>query len=221
MKVIGYIRVSTDEQHLGPEAQEEALRSWCTSNNAELVGIHTDRGMSGGAPLDKRLGLLSAVAALQEEGAQVLLIAKRDRLARDVMVAAMVERMVAKAGAKLIAASGEGNGDGPESLLMRRMVDAFAEYERALIRSRTKAALQVKKSRGQRTGQVPYGKQLSSDGVHLEDNEQEQAILRGILSLREEGLSIRAIAERLNLQATPARGKKWHPTTVARILKAA
>ena len=221
MKVIGYIRVSTDEQHLGPEAQEESLRSWCAANGGELVDIYTERGMSGGAPLDKRIGLLSAVAALREQGAQVLLIAKRDRLARDVMVAAMVERLVTKAGAELVSASGAGNGDSPESLLMRRMVDAFAEYERALIRSRTKAALQVKRSRGQRTGQVPYGKQLAADGVHLEDNENEQKVLVGIRSLRDEGLSIRAIAERLNLDSVPARGARWHPTTVARILKAA
>lgn len=221
MKVIGYIRVSTDEQHLGPEAQEETLRSWCDANGAELVDIYTERGMSGGAPLDKRVGLLSAVAALKESGSTVLLIAKRDRLARDVMVAAMVERLVSKAGAKLVTANGAGNGDSPESLLMRRMVDAFAEYERALIRSRTKAALQVKRTRGQRTGQVPYGKQLAADGVHLEDNSLEQRVLSGIRSLRDEGLSIRAIAERLNVEGTPARGAKWHPTTVARILKAA
>ncbi len=221
MRVVGYIRVSTDEQHLGPEAQEDALRAWCASNGAELVDIHTERGMSGGAPLDKRVGLLSAVASLRELDATVLLVAKRDRLARDVMVAAMVERLVTKAGAELVSANGAGNGASPEALLMRRMVDAFAEYERALIRSRTKAALQVKKSRGQRVGQVPYGKQLAADGVHLEDNDLEQRILSGILSLREEGLSIRAIAGRLNLEAAPARGTKWHPTTVARILKAA
>jgi hypothetical protein len=118
----------------------------------------------------------------------------------------------------------------PRSLGGTKTVDLCAQHhasahgldEKTWIRhpELTKAALQVKRSQGQRTGQVPYGKQLAADGVHLEDNENEQRVLVGIRSLRDEGLSIRAIAERLNLDSVPARGARWHPTTVARILKA-
>ncbi|RMG50541.1 MAG: hypothetical protein D6717_13690, partial [Gammaproteobacteria bacterium] len=56
---------------------------------------------------------------------------------------------------------------------------------------------------------------------HIEEDEKEQEIIRKIQALREDGISIRKIAERLNEDETPARGKKWHTTTVARILKAA
>ncbi len=49
---------------------------------------------------------------------------------------------------------------------------------------------------------------------------EEQRILTRILRLREQGLSIRAIADTLNEKGLPARGKRWHPTTVARILVA-
>lgn len=50
--------------------------------------------------------------------------------------------------------------------MMRGVVDLFAEYERGLIRSRTKAALGAKTAKGERVGGVPYGFGLAADGVH-------------------------------------------------------
>ena len=218
--VVGYLRVSTDEQTLGPEAQRAALVKWCKANGAELVAVHADHGVSGGAALDKRPGLLAALDALAEHGAGVLLVAKRDRLARDVVVAAMVERLAERAGARILAADGAGNGEGPEAMLMRGMMDLFAQYERALIRARTCSALAVKRTRGERTtGKLPFGYRLAADAIHLEADPAEQRVIELVAALRAEGLSIRAIADRLNAEGTPARGAKWHPTTVARLGK--
>jgi len=53
-KVIGYIRVSTDEQALGPEAQREALNAWCEAHGARLCAVFEDIGVSGAIPLEKR-----------------------------------------------------------------------------------------------------------------------------------------------------------------------
>jgi len=219
LRVVAYLRVSTDDQHLGPEAQLADIRAWCDREGAELGCVHTDHGVSGGAPLDKRPALLAAVDALGS--GDVLLVAKRDRLARDVMVAAMVERLAARKGATVRAANGAGDGDGPEAQLMRRMVDAFAEYEREIIRARTRAALAVKASRGERVGDIPLGSQLAADGVHLERNDDEAEAVERILTLRAEGVSIRGIAERLNGEGVAARGARWHATSVARVLKRA
>ena len=44
-KVIGYIRVSTDEQALGPDAQRHALNAWCERHDARLLAIHEDIGV--------------------------------------------------------------------------------------------------------------------------------------------------------------------------------
>ena len=217
MRVVGYVRVSTSEQQNGPEAQRAELEQWCARNGAELVSVHQDIGVSGGAELEHRPALLRALDELQR--GDVLLVAKRDRLARDVMLAAIVERMAERKRAQVVSADGAGNGDSPQDVLMRRMVDAFAEYERAIIRARTKVALQCKKQRGERVGQVPVGHKLASDGVHLERDEQEQKAIALVRELREEGLSIRAIAGELNRLGVQARGSKWHPTTVARLLK--
>ena len=220
-KVVGYIRVSTDEQHQGPRAQRDALEAWCTRTGAELVAVFEDRGVSGAAELDKRPGLLAAVDALEEHGAGVLLVAKRDRLARDVMLAAMIERMAERAGAVVSAADGAGEGPGPEALLLRRMVDAFAEYERAVIRARTRAALGAKRTRGERVGAVPLGSRVAADGVHLDADPGELEAIRIVRELRAAGLSIRKIADELEARGVPCRGKSWHPTTVARLLQRA
>ena len=220
-KVVGYVRCSTEDQHLGPEAQREALARWCAANGAELVAVHDDLGVSGGTELDKRPGLLAAIDALQAHGAGVLLIAKRDRLARDVVVSAMVERLAERAGARVLTADGTGNGDGPEALLMRSIVDAFAQYERALIRARTRAALAVKRTKGERVGSVPYGFTLAEDGVHLIENAAEQEIIRAARDLKAGGLSLRAIGAGLTARGfVPRGGNEWNPNTVARILEA-
>jgi DNA invertase Pin-like site-specific DNA recombinase len=218
-RVVGYIRVSTDEQALGPEAQREAISRWCASNGAELVATLEDLGVSGGLELDKRPGLLAALDALNVHRATVLLVAKRDRLARDVMVAAMVNRLAEKCGAQVLSADGTGNGDGPEALLMRNIVNAFAEYERALIRARTRVALAVKRTKRERTGAVPFGYRLAADGVHLVALDVEQSVIFAVRELRRDGLSIRTIAAKLNADGVPARGARWHATSVARLLR--
>jgi DNA invertase Pin-like site-specific DNA recombinase len=80
---IGYVRVSSDDQRLGPEAQRAVLKQWCTAHGGQLVATCIDRGVSGGAALDQWPGLLAALAAVKKFAAGVLLVAKRDRLARD------------------------------------------------------------------------------------------------------------------------------------------
>ncbi|MGD0947586.1 MAG: recombinase family protein [Candidatus Binatia bacterium] len=97
-RVIGYVRVSSDDQQLGPDAQRVALEQWCAANGGRLVLTCTDRGVSGGAALDQRPGLLAALAAIKELAAGVLLVAKRDRLARDTLVAATVEQLAETCG---------------------------------------------------------------------------------------------------------------------------
>jgi DNA invertase Pin-like site-specific DNA recombinase len=204
---------------LGPEAQRDALERWCAAQGALLIAVHEDRGVSGGAELERRPGLLDALSAVAEHGAGVLLVAKRDRLARDVVVAATIERVARRNGAEVVAADGVGNGDTPADEFMRTVIDGAAQYERALIRARTRAALAVKRSRGEKTGgAVPFGFRLAADGVHLEPDEAEQRVVELVRRLRADGLSLRAVVEQLNARGIPARGARWHKTTVSRLL---
>ena len=129
--------------------------------------------------------------------AGVLVVAKRDRLARDVMAAAMLERMVVDAGARIVSAAGEGtDSNDPSAVLMRTLVDAFAQYERAMIAARTKAALGAKRARGERAGTVPYGFTADAAG-RLAPCAAERAVIAQVHALRAAGLSQRAIVAEL------------------------
>ena len=111
--------------------------------------MYQDAGLSGSKGIEDRPGLLDAVNALKR--GDTLLIAKRDRLGRDVVAVALIERLIAHKGARVVSAAGEGtDSDEPTALLMRRIVDAFGEYERLLIGSRTRAALKAKRAQGLR-----------------------------------------------------------------------
>ena len=84
---------------------------------------------------------------------------------------------------------------------------SIAQMERELISERTRASLDYKKyTLGHRLGQVPYGFQRI-DG-NLVEYPKEQKVLRKIKRLREKGLSLNKIANKLNEEGVPTRRKK-------------
>lgn len=64
-QVIGYVRVSTGDQSLSAEAQRHRIHEWCRMQGLELVAIYEDVGVSGGAKLENRPGILDALNALK------------------------------------------------------------------------------------------------------------------------------------------------------------
>jgi len=220
MRAVAYLRVSTDEQSLGLKAQLDACRAHAERMAWELAGPFTDEDVGGAVGLERRPALLEALADMGE--GDVLLIAKRDRLGREPMVIAMIEAAVRRKGGRIVSAAGEGtDDDSPSSVLMRRMVDAFAEYERLIIKARTRAALTAKKRRGERTGGVPFGLDLAEDGVALVENPAELEALATIRRLKAEGLSLRRIAAELDRLGIPPKqgGPAWSHTAVAKLLQ--
>lgn len=194
---VAYLRVSTDRQELGPEAQRAAIEAWAAREGVTVAAWHVDAGVSGAAAIADRPELVAALASLTVHRAGVLVVAKRDRLARDVMAAAMLERMALDAGARIVSAAGEGtDSNDPSAVLMRTLVDAFAQYERAMIAARTKAALGAKRARGERAGTVPYG--FTSDAAgRLSPCPAERAIIAQVHALRAAGVTLRGIVAEL------------------------
>ena len=118
-------------------------------------------------------GLARALVDLHERRAGILVVARRDRLARDVGIALAIERAVTRSGARIISADGTGNGQTPADAFLRTVIDGASAYERALIAARTKAALAAKRARGFRSGEVPFGFTAVQDG-RLVPCEREQ-----------------------------------------------
>ena len=234
MNAIGYIRCSTDEQadsHAGLDAQRHAIEQHCQKNGLTLCNVFPDEGVSGAASLDKRPGLLEAIAAITKDS--VLIVSKRDRLARDPIVSASVERLIAKKKARIVSVAGEGTSDDDaSSVLMRRMIDAFAEHERLIGKARTKAALHAKRRRGERAGRIPYGYQLAAatasparskkngNPVAIEGIPAQLAVVQRIKAQRAAGSTLRAIAAQLTSEGVPtASGNTvWRHTTIVGIL---
>ncbi len=215
---IAYLRVSTDEQRNGPEAQRQAIEQWARREGIEVRAWYTDRGVSGASPIEQRPALLQALSDVRVLRASVLLVAKRDRLARDVLVAATIERALPRS-ARLVSCDGTGNGDSPADALMRTVIDGMSAYERALIRERTKRALHAKRGRGERVGSIPYGSRLTSDGTRLEPCEDEQRTIARIKALLAEGVSQRGIVRVLASEGLVSRnGRPFLLTQVRRVL---
>ena len=134
---------------------------------------------------------------------------------------AWIEKEVKRRGARIISAAGEGtDNDDPSNVLMRTIVDAFAEYERNLISARTAAAMAQKRKRGEKTGgDVPFGYRLL-EGGRLAVEPEEQKVLELIRKLREAGESYRKIGAELQRRGIlTRRGKSvWRPQVIKNVL---
>jgi site-specific DNA recombinase len=210
---IGFVRVSTERQAdsgLGLDAQRQHVVACAARLDLPLGHIFEEPGVSGTLALENRPILMTAISALKR--GDCLIVAKRDRLSRDIIVSAMVERLVTKRGARIVSAAGESSeGDDPASVMMRRMLDVFSSYEAALIAARTRSALSAKRRRGERISRfAPFGFRIADDGRMLESEPGEAAIVRMICAHRAEGLSMRAIATALNDAGVRTRaGTPW------------
>lgn len=218
-----YCRVSTSgqaEDGVSLDAQEAACRRWCEQQGLSVLGVFVDAGVSGAAEIADCPGLMAALSALQANPGTVLIAHKRDRLARDVVRAATLERLVVSAGGKLATVEGV-TGDGPEAALLRMITDAFAQYERAIIAARTRTALAHKKQRGERVGTCPRGFRDAGDGRLVADD-QEQQVMALVKELRASGLTLRAIADQLAAAGyATRRGRPYTFVAVGEILRAA
>ena len=139
-------------------------------------------------------------------------MAKRDRIARDLVTGAAVEGAAKRKGARIASAAGEGTDrDDPDAVLQRTMVDAFGVYERLIIGSRTSAALAAKAARGERYSRyAPLGFAITPDGKGLEPHEPERAQLRLIEECRAAGYSWDGIARELaRLGYVTRSGRPW------------
>lgn len=100
---------------------------------------------------------------------------------------------------------------------MRSLHGTFAQYERALIRARTRAALAMKKARGERTGGVPLGSSVGADGRLVVDATEAASVARA-RELRTRGLSLREAEDVLDADGHRPRRNRWLVQALARLV---
>lgn len=226
MKVIGYIRVSTDEQASSGQsldAQRAKVEGYAKLYELELVDVIEDAGQS--AKTINRDGLRRALTMLRCGKAEGLVIAKLDRLTRSV---ADWQQLIDgyfgdKAGKQLFSVADSIDTRTAAGRLVLNVLLSVAQWEREAIGERTRDALQHKISKGERCGKIRFGFNLADDGKMLVENPEEQAIISIIRELRDAGKSLRDIAAELTARGvfTKERNVEWTHTAVNRILKRA
>ena len=220
-KVILYARFSprpNQESSESDEAQITLMKQFTFQKHWDIEGIYRDRGISGSSV--HRPGLWAAIDALRP--GHVLLVTKLDRLARDVYLSISIERAVEKKRARIVSLRGEGtDGTTPEDRLVRSIMQAFDEFQRKVMASRTSAAMRAHQANGRKvSSQAPYGYAIDPDDPkRIVAYEPEQRAVTRIIKLHGEGKSNRAIARAMDSQCMPCRGASWNHQQVKSVLR--
>ncbi|MDV7088672.1 recombinase family protein [Rhodococcus opacus] len=200
--MLGYLRVSTDEQArsgLGLAAQEAALVAEAERRGWELT-ILRDEGASG---KQVNPGLRNALEQLASGLADGLVVAKMDRVSRSLLHAVEILDTAKSQGWALVVLDLGVDLTTPAGRALAGTMAVFAEFERELIRERTRAAAAAAKARGARLGRpslIPT------------------RVARRIVAMRESGQSYGAIARALTDEQvlSPAGRSTWQASTVRR-----
>jgi DNA invertase Pin-like site-specific DNA recombinase len=232
MRIVGYIRVSTNrqaERGFGLDVQERTIRAWAKANGHQLVGIHRDAGVSGSNGLGSRVGLADALDVIRDKQATGLVAPRLDRLARDLIVQEQILAEIRRLGGEPFSCSPAEAGyvtddpDDPSRKLIRQVLGAVSEYERSMVALRLRSGRRRKADRGGYAyGSPHYGTRAENKALVADD--AEQATLDRIRELHSEGASLRTIAETLTAEGYAPRTSKlrksneWHPESLRRII---
>lgn len=202
--VAAYLRVSTsaqDELGNGLTVQRQHIAAYAAANG-QTVDVWLTDVESGAKESREALDELRALVLSGQVG--TVLLYRIDRLARDNFLAEKLHRELTGAGVKIVSVS-ESFGEGFTGNLMRQIVQAFAEYERAVIAARLKGGRResVRKNGTYGggpgvLGYRPEGKKGEPGKGALKVIEGEAEAVRMVFRLRAEGLTLQQIAGELN-----------------------
>jgi len=206
VKVIGYVRVSSEEQAregVSLAAQRAQVKGFCKGRRWQLVEVFADEGLSGKG-LD-RPGLQEARRALEEHRATVLVVTKLDRLSRSVRdIFSLVEEEFTQNGTSLVSIGENLDATTAMGKAFLGILAVLAQMERELVSERTRGALAHIKASGRYLGAIPFGKRLDGKGHLVTDREAAKA-LRRARRLRAKGASWRELAASMSWTVSQAR----------------
>jgi site-specific DNA recombinase len=224
-RYIGYVRVSTEEQAqtgVSLDAQRDKISMFVKLHGLDLVGMASDEGVSAGS-LD-RPALTEALASLDAREACGLIVAKLDRLTRNVRdLGNLIDRYFgANVGHNLVSVDGSIDTRSASGRMVLNVLTSTSQWELETIRERTQAAMDHKRSKGEVIGTVPYGFTREPGSNRLVFSLEENETIEVIHKLHVLGLSLRTIAAHLTGLGRPTkRGRPWAASTIRELLKRA
>lgn len=225
MKLSAYARISTvtQEAGFGIAIQHDIMSKWARDNGHHITRFR-DETESGGEGLDTRTGLANCIADIAEGLTKGIVVARLDRLARDLILQETIISELSRYGGSVFSCqAGEDaflrdDDQDASRKLIRQILGAVAEYERAVIRLRMTAGRRLKQQRGGwGGGTTPYGWRSVKGALVPEPVEQEQ--IRLMRLWKDAGWAYNRIANTLNEVGVPTRrGGRWTAESVKRTL---
>lgn len=202
-RIIGYVRVSTDKQDIGPEVQIDALREEADRMDWELTIVREDAVSA--ATVAKRPLMLQALADLKARRYDGLAVSKLDRLSRNMEDGTRLLADSQRQGWRIVCLD---LGVDTATIMgagMFNMALNFAEIERRVIGKRTKDAMAKLKE----TKHVGRPRALPAEVVEL------------VKGLRDQGQTMATIAAQLNADSVPTASSegRWTTSKVQSALK--
>lgn len=218
MTAIGYVRRSKEsgKRTVSLEDQRERISAYCQGKGWRLADVLIDDGVSGG----RRERLTRLDAALRTTRAGAVVVYHLDRLARD--AAALLDWLerAGRRGVELhVVDRGRVETESASGYLMAGIEGIVAAHYRKVISEKTRHALGRLRANGRRVSRwAQYGFQDAPDG-RIVPAPEEQTVLQRMGTLRERGLSLRAIAHELAAKGLLARGgRPFAASTIAIVL---
>lgn len=220
MNVIGYIRVSTDgqcgEDKYGLEVQRQQIEEYASAHDMTVIDWFRDEGESGAK---ERPGFDEIIyGEVTNPPYEAVIVAKSDRVARDINVYFYYKMMLLKKDVKLISISEDFEAFGVFAPMLEAFTLCVADMERQNINKRTSARRKVKASQGGYSGgRAPMGYKVQNKTLVI--NPDESPTVLRIFELRDNGMVMTAIVDTLNREGYKTRnGKPFVISTVQSVL---
>lgn len=212
IKAVAYLRTSS-AANVGSDKdsdkrQRAAIEAFAKSAGYELVGEYYDAAVSGADPIDQRPGFMEMLRLVASNGAKTIIVESPDRFARDLIVQLTGHDMLKAQGIALVPTTAPDffTEDTPTAVLVRQVLGAIAQFDKASTVAKLAAA---RKRKRETTGRCEGRKPLS------ETNPEAVAMARKLSARRKRKPSLRAIAMELaSAGYVNERGKPYNPKSV-------
>lgn len=218
-KAIIYTRVSKETKYtqgISLEAQLEKCKKYCEIKDLEPIAFISDDGISG-HKTDKRKGWVEMISYIENKNCDAVVCYSLSRFARNTVATISTIEQMNKAGIEFHSISDSIDTTTAFGKAMLGVSAVFNELERNLAGERTKNVLDLKRSKGEALGSIPYG--LTNRSGLLAAHPTEIEVVEHVIGLRAEGTSFQWIAETLTEMGYKGRGGKLLRQNIQRIVR--